>query len=197
MNKVMSILGVATKIMSFVVVTVIAIISIATAYIMFAPDEFPKPFRLMYNYATPVTPGKEAQVEAAPTPTPEPPKPGDGQMFNMSSKIINLADPTGRKYIKLTVVLEFMPPKEVATTEKAAAKEGAAVTATPTFTDEVTARMPIMDDVVIKLLSSKTFEDLYTADGKEKLRTELMAAIAKSVPDFELVSIYFTEFVVQ
>ncbi len=54
-----------------------------------------------------------------------------------------------------------------------------------------------MDDVVIKLLSTKSFEDLYTADGKEHLRTELMHAIEESVPGFELVSIYFTEFVVQ
>jgi flagellar protein FliL len=196
MNKVLSILGVATKIMTFVVVTVIAVISLATAYIMFAPDEFPKPFRLMYDYASPVATGKGEQVIVA-TSTPEPPKPGDGEMFNMSTKIINLADPTGRKYIRLTVVLEFMPPEVAASTEKAAAKEGAAVTAAPTFTDEVNARMPIMDDVVIKLLSTKSFEDLYTAEGKEQLRKELMSAIAESVPDFELVSIYFTEFVVQ
>jgi flagellar protein FliL len=196
MNKVMSILGVATKIMSFVVVTLIAVISLATAYIMFAPDEFPKPFRLLYDYATPVATGKGEET-VVPTATPEPPKPGDGQMFTMTSKIINLADPTGRKYIKLTVVLEFMPPEEVISTEKVAAKEGQAATAVPTFADEVNARMPIMDDVVIKLLSSKAFEDLYTADGKEKLRTQLMEAIAKSVPDFKLISIYFTEFVVQ
>lgn len=192
MNKVMSILGVATKIMSFLVVTVIAVISLATAYIMFAPDEFPKPFRLMYSYNTPATTNSEnttVKVE----PTHEPPKPGSGRMFTMSTKIINLADPNGRKYIRLTVVLEFIPDNPEY--EKMAAEEKTAYL--NEFDAKINSRMPIMDDVVIKLLSTKTFEDLYTAEGKEKLRTELMKAIKESVPDFTLVSIYFTEFVVQ
>lgn len=196
MNKVMSILGVATKIMSFLVVTVIAVISLATAYIMFAPDEFPKPFRLVYDY-TKVQPVAESTVEVLPTP--EPPKPGEGVMFNMTTKIINLADPSGRKYIRLTIVLEFSPEDEGAmpAPEKAGGGEGEAAVAAPTFEEKITARMPIMDDVVIKHLSTKTFEDLYTAEGKEALRTELMQAIQQAVPNFHLISIYFTEFVVQ
>lgn len=198
MNKVMSILGVATKIMSFLVVTVIAVISLATAYIMFAPDEFPKPFRLVYDY-TKVQPVAESTVEVLPTP--EPPKPGEGVMFNMTTKIINLADPSGRKYIRLTIVLEFSPEAEGPTPvpEKAGGGgEGeAAAVAAPTFEEKITARMPIMDDVVIKHLSTKTFEDLYTAEGKEALRTELMQAIQQAIPNFHLISIYFTEFVVQ
>lgn len=198
MNKVMSILGVATKIMSFLVVTVIAVISLATAYIMFAPDEFPKPFRLVYDYAgAPAASEEVVEVE----PTPEPPKPGEGVMFNMTTKIINLADPAGRKYIRLTIVLEFMPNEEEPVVAEAEASgghgEGEAVAAEPTFEEKITARMPIMDDVVIKHLSTKTFEDLYTADGKEMLRSELMQAIQQAVPDFHLISIYFTEFVVQ
>jgi flagellar basal body-associated protein FliL len=198
MEKVLSILGVATKIMSFLVVTVIAVISLATAYIMFAPDEFPKPFRLVYDYAAPAGTGEEAVHIIEATSTPEPPKPGEGKMFNMSTKIINLADPTGRKYIRLTVVLEFMPEGEETAVAESSAKEGeSAAPAAPTFEEIVNARMPIMDDVVIKHLSTKSFEDLYTAEGKEKLRDELMNAIQESVPDFHLISIYFTEFVVQ
>jgi flagellar protein FliL len=192
MNKVMSILGVATKIMSFLVVTVIAVISLTTAYIMFAPDEFPKPFRLMYSYNTPAPAGEGTKVQVT-EPTPEPPKPGSGRMFTMSTKIINLADPSGRKYIRTTVVLEFMPDNPEY--EKMAAEEKTAYLSE--FDGKINSRMPIMDDVVIKLLSTKTFEDLYTAEGKEKLRNELMKAIKDSVPDFTLVSIYFTEFVVQ
>jgi len=201
MNKAMSILGVATKIMSFVVVTVIAVISLATAYIMFAPDDFPKPFRLVYDYTGTVQPAEQQVVTILVTP--EPPKPGEGTMFNMSTKIINLADPAGRKYIRLTIVLEFMSDEAEAVTEEAAAESGGhgggeeAVTAAPTFEEIINARMPIMDDVVIKHLSTKTFEDLYTAEGKEQLRLELMQAIQESVPDYHLISIYFTEFVVQ
>ncbi len=140
MNKVLSILGIATKIMSFVVVTVIAVISLSTAYIMFAPDEFPKPFRLVYDYATPVATGTEEHI-IVPTATPAPPKPGDGEMFNMTTKIINLADPTGRKYIRLTVVLEFMPPEETAAEEsaKSTGHGEEAVVAEPAFAEKVNA----------------------------------------------------------
>jgi flagellar basal body-associated protein FliL len=47
------------------------------------------------------------------------------------------------------------------------------------------------------LLSTKTFEQLYTAEGKEQLRVELMQAIGSRLPEFDLISVYFTEFVVQ
>ncbi len=47
------------------------------------------------------------------------------------------------------------------------------------------------------LLSTKTFEDLYTAEGKERLRLELIQVISQRMPEFKLLSVYFTEFVVQ
>ena len=54
-----------------------------------------------------------------------------------------------------------------------------------------------MDDTVITLLSTKTYEDLYTADGKEKLRTEILETLSEKLVDLHILSIYFTEFVVQ
>lgn len=203
MKKVLAILNIVSKVMTTLVTTVIAVISLATAYIVFAPDEFPKPFRLMYSDSgAPLLGGHGATVAAAsqPTvePTPEPLKPGQGVMFNMSTKIINLADPSGRKYIRLTIVLEFAPPKEATTAKSSGSGHGAeAASATDDFAAQINARMPIMDDAVITLLSTKSFDELYTAEGKERLRQELMQAIAERVPEYSLISIYFTEFVVQ
>jgi len=54
-----------------------------------------------------------------------------------------------------------------------------------------------MDDTVITLLSTKTYEDLYTAEGKEKLRAEIMQILPEKLVDLHLIAIYFTEFVVQ
>jgi flagellar basal body-associated protein FliL len=200
MNKVLGILSVASKVMMFIVTTVIAAISLTTAYIMFAPDEFPKPFRLVYNYAsTPpagqsetstTTEGGSSKTNAEAVATPAP---GSGMMFAMSTKIINLADPTGRKYVRVTVALEFMPDNPEY--EKMNAEEKKTYEAE--FQAKINARMPMMDDTVITTLSTKTFEDLYTAAGKEKVREELKKAIQEKMPDFSLMSIYFTEFVVQ
>ena len=58
-------------------------------------------------------------------------------------------------------------------------------------------RMPVMDDTVITLLSTKTYDELYTAEGKENLRTEIMDLLSSKLPDLHILSIYFTEFVVQ
>jgi flagellar FliL protein len=111
----------------------------------------------------------------------------------MSTKIINLVDPTGRKYIRVTIVAEFAPddPAYLTMTEE----EKAAYLVT--FEEKLNSRLPIMDDTVITLLSTKTYEDLYTAEGKEKLRTEIMETLSERLTDLQLISIYFTEFVVQ
>lgn len=114
-------------------------------------------------------------------------------MVNMSTKIINLVDPTGRKYIRLTVVVEFAPDNPEY--DSLPAEEKTAYLTE--FTDKLNSKMPIMDDAVITLLSTKTYDDLYTADGKEKLRVEIMDDLSRRLPDLHIISIYFTEFVVQ
>lgn len=196
MSKVLSILSIATKVMTFLVVTAIAAISLATAYIMFAPDDFPKPFHLVYDYSRSSLPLGTVEAAVEPTPTPHVYQPGEGIMVNMSTKIINLADPSGRKYIRLTVVLEFEPEEDPAKAEESKSSEETAAAGND-FETRVQSRMPVMDDVVITLLSTKTFEELYTAEGKERLRQELMQAISQRLPEFHLLSVYFTEFVVQ
>jgi len=65
------------------------------------------------------------------------------------------------------------------------------------FTSEVTSKLPIIDDAVVTLISSKTFDDLYTAQGKENLRLELSNLITQRLPDYRILSVYLTEFVVQ
>jgi flagellar FliL protein len=61
----------------------------------------------------------------------------------------------------------------------------------------INARMPLMDDIVITILSAKTYDELYTAEGKEALRTEIMNTMNERLPEFHIISVYFTEFVVQ
>ena len=191
MKSFLKILGIATKIMTFVVVTIVAVVSLGTAYVIFAPDTMPKPFRLLYDYTTPTAMPEAAVV----TPTPEAHvyKPGEGIMVNMSTKIINLADPNGRKYIRVTMVLEFAPDNpdyiKMTTEEKTAYVTD--------FQSRVTAMMPVLDDTVITLLSTKTFDELYTAEGKEKLRQEILQSMTGKLNNLTLLSVYFTEFVVQ
>jgi flagellar FliL protein len=190
-NKILKVLNAVSQ----VILILTALISLFTAYIVFAPNQLPKPFHLVYDTtsATPVV--NIGPIAEPPTPTPEPHVylPGEGVMVDMSTKIINLVDPTGRRYIRLTVVVEFAPDDD-AFLEMPEEEKTAYLTE---FKDKLSARLPIMDDTVITLLSTKTYEDLYTADGKEKLRAEIMNVLATKLPDLHIISIYFTEFVVQ
>ena len=190
-KKILTVLNAVSQ----VILIVTALISLFTAYVIFAPDQLPKPFRLVYD-----TSGVNPVIEVAkpvetPTPTPEPHVylPGEGVMVNMSTKIINLVDPTGHRYIRLTIVAEFAPDSE----EFISMPEEEKAAYLTEFQNKLNARMPIMDDTVITLLSTKTYDELYTADGKEHLRAEIMSMLSQKLPDLHLISIYFTEFVVQ
>ncbi len=196
LNKVLNTALKVVNIISQIVLLVTAIISLITAYVVFAPDDMPKPFRLVYDNSSgsPVASlGAVVVVTATPSPEPHQYLPGEGIMLNMSTKIINLVDPAGRKYIRLTVVVEFAPdnPEYVSLP---AEEKTAYLTE---FQNNLNSRLPIMDDTVITLLSTKTYEDLYSAEGKEKLRHEIMKTLAEKLPDSQIISIYFTEFVVQ
>ncbi len=191
-NKIMKVINAISQIF----LTITAFVSLLTAYIIFAPDNLPKPFRLVYDnsaaYIPPVIIPTEVAVEE-PTPEPHTYIPGEGVMLGMSTKIINLLDPSGRKYIRLTVVVEFAPDNP----EYASLPEEEKTTYLTEFEEKLNSRLPIMDDTVITLLSTKTYEDLYTAEGKEKLRVEIMDTLSSKLVDLHIISIYFTEFVVQ
>jgi flagellar basal body-associated protein FliL len=199
-SRVLSILDIASKVMMFIVTLVIAPIALTTAYVMFAPDEFPKPFRLVYNYEGVIMNGPIGGSELTPSehiPVPEATEAAHeaepGLMANMSTKIINLADSASRKYIRLTVALEF----EHENPEFESLGEEEKLLYEEEFTAKINGRMPMMDDVVITLLSTKTFDDLYTAEGKESLRNEIKTQIQERLTDLHLMGVYFTEFVVQ
>ena len=192
LQKILKVLNAVSQ----VILTLTALVSMFTAYIVFAPEQLPKPFHLVYANpdTVPVASFETASAEQpVVVPTPHQYLPGEGVMVNMSTKIINLVDPTGRKYIRLTVVVEFAPDSPEY--EALPAEEKTAYLTE--FTDELNSKMPIMDDAVITLLSTKTYDDLYTADGKEKLRMEILDDLSRRLPDLHIISIYFTEFVVQ
>ncbi len=195
-KKIVNVLNIITQ----VILIVTAIISLITAYVVFAPDELPKPFRLVYDYSisAPTSPSVVPAVEPVSEATSVPEEahtylPGEGVMLNMSTKIINLVDPGGHRYIRLTIVVEFAPDNP----EFESLPEEEKTAYLTEFEEKLNSKLPILDDTVITLLSTKTYEDLYTAEGKESLRMEIMDILSKRLVDLHIISIYFTEFVVQ
>lgn len=222
-----NVLGILKTVCLTLAIVLITALSIANGYIIFAPDEWPKPFYLSYRYPiVPPNEGEEASeghtttapsAEAhAPETTggtthaaPEaaagggehaaPPaaaveiRPGQGIMVDTGTKIVNLVDPTGRKYLRSTIVLEFSPTELAYYTMEAEEK----TLFLEEFNADVNIKLPVINDIIISMLASQTYDSVYTAEGKEQLRTKLMETINTQLPEYRVIYVYFTEFVVQ
>ncbi|MBU0516415.1 MAG: flagellar basal body-associated FliL family protein [Proteobacteria bacterium] len=96
--------------------------------------------------------------------------------FDMKPFIVNLADPGGRRYLKVALLLRFSQKD---------------------LTEEIKDRLGEFRSAIILLLSSKSFKDIATMRGKIKLRNELIDTINKRLQGAKVYTLYFTDFVVQ
>jgi flagellar FliL protein len=94
----------------------------------------------------------------------------------MGTFLVNLADPGGKRYLKVTMQFELT-----------GAKVGA----------ELAKRNIEVRDMIIMLLSSKEYEEIGSASGKMTLKKELITRLNKMMHDGQVKEIYFTEFLIQ
>ncbi|MGB3212389.1 MAG: flagellar basal body-associated FliL family protein [Desulforhopalus sp.] len=99
-----------------------------------------------------------------------------GPMVNIDEFIVNIISGEGSHYVKASITVELTNP-EVQT--------------------EVEQRMPQMRDAILLLISNKTYEELQDLQGKKQLKAELSSKINSFLQTGKVISIYFTNFVVQ
>ena len=99
-----------------------------------------------------------------------------GPVVSLEPFIVNLADPKGKRYLKVKLDVEL--------SSKAADKE-------------LQKRMPMIRDQIIMALSSKTFQQIQGVPGKNILRDELTARMNSIMKSGKVKKIYFTTFIVQ
>ncbi|MFA7383214.1 MAG: flagellar basal body-associated FliL family protein [Desulfurivibrionaceae bacterium] len=99
-----------------------------------------------------------------------------GEMLVMEPFVVNLADPKGKRYLKVKIELELENKEAV---------------------DKVTKASPKLRDMVIMMLTSLDFEEVMTPEGKIRVRDELMERFNEILRPEHIKNIYFTEFVVQ
>jgi flagellar FliL protein len=201
--------------------------NLLVVYIMFLPDTLPKPIYLVYQLPfneqapsmvdaengdqSPTTPfeaisgikipfissGSDttntavAATETAHTPIEM--TPGQGYMMDTGTKIVNLAESGGKKFIRVTATLEFSYDK--AAIDAMPEEEKKAHMAE--FTSELNSKLPVIDDVIVTTLSTKDYQSVYTSEGKELLRQEIIQAVNQRLPDYKVIYVYFKEFVMQ
>lgn len=99
-----------------------------------------------------------------------------GEMLVMEPFVVNLADPKGKRYLKVRIELE-LENKEIV--------------------DRATKAAPKLRDMVIMMLTSLDFEEIMTPEGKIRVRDELLERFNEALRPDQIKNIYFTEFVVQ
>jgi flagellar FliL protein len=104
-------------------------------------------------------------------------KGGGNTIFALDPFIVNLQDNSGTRYLKLTVNLEL---------------SGGAGT-----TDELQAQTAKIRDAVIVLLSSKSYIDIGTVEGKYQMRDEIVERVNQFLVKGRVRTAYFTDFVIQ
>ena len=133
-------------------------------------------------------------VKAAPqVPAPSPGQ--HGPMLALEPRVINLtASPAGGyKYAKVAVTIELRPDSAsfYSLSGDGRAKEE------KTETDKISQDVPLLLDALGSSVSSHDSASLTSADGRAKLKAELLIAMRKVLGDEKVIDIYFTDFVMQ
>ena len=120
-------------------------------------------------------------VRSLPAGTPAPPQIKEEAeldvMVPVPPFVVNLARSGGKRFLKVTLTMELNSPEVNA---------------------EVNENMSrIVDSILLLLLSSKAFDDIYTVQGKFKLKDEITSRVNRFLASGHVKDVYYTEFVIQ
>ena len=99
-----------------------------------------------------------------------------GPLQPLDTFICNLADEGGNRYLRVTMTLEVKDEEVIDTIQKG---------------------LPQIRNIVLMTLPNKKYNDIYTLEGKDALRSELIGQFNNLLPPESITNIFFTEFVVQ
>jgi len=99
-----------------------------------------------------------------------------GILYPLDTFTVNLKSDAGRRYLKVTLSLEL---------------EGEELSL------ELDAKTAVLRDRIIRILSSKTLEEISSKKGKSKVENQIMDTLNSMIADGTVRGIYFTEFVIQ
>jgi flagellar basal body-associated protein FliL len=130
-------------------------------------------------------------------------KPKVGMMYPLRDRVVNLADPGVMRYLKITVVLELADHSG-----KEIPKGEAYKKAQEHLKAEMAGTLPLFEDEITTILTSKTSAELMAADGKQRLREEIKARLNKALDKHashskdpkakeEVLSVFFSDFIIQ
>jgi flagellar basal body-associated protein FliL len=124
---------------------------------------------------------------------PTPVKPPVTVMYPTGERIVNLTDTPTLRYLKVNATLEFIDH-----TMKDPPQGPAIKTEQDAFAGDLSAYTAVIDDALTTTFSSHSSAELLTADGKAKLKQDLIDHVNAALHDQEtVVNVYFVTFVIQ
>lgn len=105
--------------------------------------------------------------------------------------VVNLAGDADR-FLKAELSFEYMPKEEES--EGGEGGHGGGGGGNP----EITKRLPKIKDIVIDLLSSKTYDEIKDREGRRKVLSQVKNEVNKIFPEPETITnVYFESFIIQ
>ncbi len=111
--------------------------------------------------------GKEKEKEKIPKET---------VIYGMEPIVVNLFDPTGKRYLQVRLALELRDKK---------------------VEEEIKISEPKIKDVIISTLSTKTPEDVLQPEAKDLIKNELLQKINSALGEEAILNIYITQYIVE
>jgi len=90
--------------------------------------------------------------------------------------IVNLLDPTGKRYLQVRLSLEI-PDKKLE--------------------EEVKKKEAVIKDTILTTLSGKTVEEVIVPEAKEKIKAELLTKINEALGEEVITNLYITQYIVE
>jgi flagellar FliL protein len=115
--------------------------------------------------------------------------PATTQVLALEPLLVNLADTNGSSYLRIALTLRVIDgaDKKLAAPKEERGKDDQGM-------GEAVA--PVRD-TLLTVLGRQTSDQLLAAEGKERLKTAMKAALAERNPDLKVTDVYFTDFLVQ
>jgi flagellar FliL protein len=99
-----------------------------------------------------------------------------GVLYPLDTFTVNLKSDSGRRYLKATISLELNGQE---------------------LSIELDKKAAVIRDRIIRILTSKTLEEISSQKGKQKITEQIMDTLNSMISDGSIQGIYFTEFVIQ
>jgi len=107
---------------------------------------------------------------------PPAPKPVEVAVWPMDPFIVNIAEASGDRYLKLVIQMEVSDKAIIV---------------------ELDQLKPRLRDTILDLLTSRAYRDLVDLSGKQRLREDIAGRVNNTLSKGKVTKVYFTDFVIQ